>query len=181
MFRVLLCHPVTPLKVYIVKGKIKRIDKKDLSHIGFVNQYKTTVVLWGADPSPHIAVMKMRIAKIENDTKHIESEYERLLEQSRLRSEIGIMLRGDEVRCSFRRDQTYSLRHLNTDDFVEIRGNVVSHSLGKYGYIWYHLTIENCVLINHHKGANPLLEKDPVTEENKQLDEDKDDASISTD
>ena len=148
-------------KSIIVKGKIKRIDKKDLSHIGFVNQYKTTVVLWGEDSTPHIAERKEKIATIEDETKDISNSLDQLAE--RLIREHDIVLNGDEVRCSFSRDQTYSLRHLNTDDFVEIRGNVVSHSLGKYGYIWYHLTLENCVLLDHSSTGE------------------KDDASISTD
>lgn len=141
--------PGTPLKSEIVKGKIKRVDKEDLSHLGFVNQFKTTVVLWGADPTSHIAAMEKKVAKIESETKHIESKFERILEQYRLRRERNIVLNGDEIRCLFSRDQTYSLRQLNKGDFVEIRGNVVSNSLGKYGYVYYHLKIENCVLVNH--------------------------------
>lgn len=39
-------------KSIIVKGQIKRVDKEELSHVGFVNQFIVRVVLWGEDPTP---------------------------------------------------------------------------------------------------------------------------------
>ena len=133
-------------KSIIVKGKIKRIDKKELSYSGFVNQFKTTVVLWGEDSAAHI---------VEFESSQIISDVLEDMGELPLKTELG----GDEVRCSFNRDQTFSLRDLNTDDFVEIRGNVVSNSLGKYrsDYInfFFYLSIEECVLVKH---ASPTKE-----------------------
>ena len=131
------------------KGQIKRIEKRELSDIGLVNQFITTVVLWGEDSAAHIVEFErsQRISDVLEDMGKLP-----------LKTKLG----GDEVRCSFNRDQTYSLRDLNTDDFVEIRGNVVSNSLGKYrsDYInfFFYLSIEECVLVKH---ASPTEEVPP--------------------
>ncbi len=119
-------------------------------YLGLTNQFKTTVVLRGIDGDLMVSSEDLiELYTRRNNPSSVPRRKKR---------------NTYEVLCLFDRDQTYSLRYLNTGDFVEIRGNVVSNSLGKYNNILYGLDIAKCVLKNHRPNS-----------------EDIDDASISTD
>ena len=133
-------HHKYRFKGIIVKGQIKRIDKSELSDIGLVNQFITTVVLWGEDPAP----LDIKQNRILNQQNRILTAAQEVIGEAS--TPLDIKHRGDEVICIFSSSQTYSLRHLNTDDFVEIRGEI--GSLGQYHDSFY-LPIANCVLVKH--------------------------------
>lgn len=69
-------------KSIIVKGKIKRIHKEELAHLGFVNQYKVSVILWGEDSTPHIAKRKEQIAETEAEIESKTRDIEDIIVQS---------------------------------------------------------------------------------------------------
>ena len=106
----------------IVKGQIQRIDRKELSHLGFVNQFRYVTGL---------SVSNFSL------TKSAARELDTLL---------GGIDSSNEVRCLFEREQTYSLRKLEIYDFVEIRGDGIVLHRERDQLL---LTIDNCVLVKH--------------------------------
>ncbi len=102
----------------IVKGQIKRIERKELSHLGFVNQFRYVIVL---------SVSYAPLTKSDD-----------LFDKIRINSNV--------IRCSFERDQAYSLRNLEIYDFVEIHGDGIV-LLKERGALY--LNIDNCVLVKH--------------------------------
>ena len=112
----------------IVKGQVRYILRTELSDVGFINQFRSVIVL----SVSHVPMTKMT----KKDGKA---------------SLLNMIRGGNEVRCSFGREQTYSLRNLEMYDFVEIQGDriVLRKMYPRQSESPLLLSIENCVLVNH--------------------------------